>query len=342
MGNPNAIVCEALTKDYGPKRALDRLDLQVRAGEIFSYLGSNGAGKTTTIRCLLDLIRPNQGRATVLGPDSHKHHVEVRRRTGYLPGYLRLYPHLTARQLLGYLGRLRGGVPVQRVEELARRMECDLGQRCGAMSHGEKQKVGAIQPLMHDPAVLILDEPTATLDPLMQRIVHDLIREARDFEATIFVSSHDLPEVARLCDRAGILRRGRLVAVQDVNELSQQGGHVLSIEFSEQVDPAVFRAISGVSQVAANDRTLTITVGGDLDAVVKTAARFRVHALRSAEIDLDEVFHDYYRTGGVEAGSAPAATTDAKSVDAKSVDVTSVDVQRVDVQSVDAEAADAS
>jgi ABC-2 type transport system ATP-binding protein len=244
--------------------------------------------------------------------------VEVRRRCGYLPGDLRLYPRLTARQLLTYLGRLRGGVDAGRIEELARRMECDLGQRCGAMSHGQKQKVGVIQALMHDPAVLILDEPTATLDPLMQRNVHDLVREARDRGATVFVSSHDLPEVARLCDRAGILRRGRLVAVQDVNELSEQGGHVLSIEFSEQVDPAVFRAIPGVSQVTASDRTLTITAGGDLDAVVKAAARFRVHALRSAEVDLDDVFHDYYRSESADAASGGAETVDAGGVGAKS------------------------
>lgn len=301
MANTNAIVCEALTKDYGRKRALDRLDLQVRAGEIFGYLGSNGAGKTTTIRCLLDLIRPNEGRATVLGLDSHTHNMEVRRRTGYLPGDLRLYPHLTARQLLGCLGRLRGGVPVQRVEELARRLECDLGQRCGAMSHGQRQKVGVIQALMHDPEVLILDEPTATLDPLMQRNVHDLIRESRDRGATVFVSSHDLPEVAHLCDRAGILRHGRLVAVQDVSELAQQGRHAITIQFLEPVEPNVFERLPGVSQVTATDHAVTLTVAGDLDAVVKTAARFRVHDVHSSEVDLDEVFRDYYRA---ETGDA--------------------------------------
>jgi len=302
MASSPAIVCQGLTKDYGAKRALDGVDLQLRTGEIFGYLGSNGAGKTTTIRCLLGLIRPTAGSASVLGLDVRDDSLEVRRRTGYLPGDLRLYPRLTARQLLDYLGALRGGVRPARVEELARRLECDLSLRCGAMSHGNRQKVGVIQALMHDPAVLILDEPTATLDPLMQRIVHDLIREARDRGATIFVSSHDLPEVARLCDRAGILRQGRLVAVQDVNELSQQGRHVLSIEFLEPVDPAVFQRLPGVSQVTAGDHALTITASGDLDAVVKTAARFRVHALRSAEVDLDEVFRDYYRTEAADAG----------------------------------------
>jgi ABC-2 type transport system ATP-binding protein len=301
MASSPAIVLEGLTKDYGVKRALDGVDLELRSGEIFGYLGSNGAGKTTTIRCLLGLIRPTAGRATVLGLDIEDDSIEVRRRTGYLPGDLRLYPRLTARQLLDYLGRLRGGVPVARVEELARRLECDLGMRCGAMSHGNRQKVGIIQALMHDPAVLILDEPTATLDPLMQRIVHDLIREARDRGTTVFVSSHDLPEVARLCDRAGILRQGRIVAVQDVSELAQQGRHMLTIEFLEPVEPEVFERIPGVSQVTASDQTLTITASGDLDAVVKAAARFRVHALRSAEVDLDEVFRDYYRSGAADA-----------------------------------------
>jgi ABC-2 type transport system ATP-binding protein len=301
MSGAAAIVCEKLTKDYGSKRALDHVDLELRSGEIFGYLGSNGAGKTTTIRCLLDLIQPTSGRATVLGLDSHDDSIEVRRRTGDLPGDLRLYENLTARQLLTYLGRLRGGVPAARVEELAQRMELDLGQRCGAMSHGQRQKVGVIQALMHDPDVLILDEPTATLDPLMQRTVHDLIREARDRGATIFVSSHDLPEVSRLCDRAGILRHGRLVAVQDVNELAEQGQHTIAIEFREPVAASAFEGLSGVSQVTVADRTLTLTVSGDLDSVVKTAARYQVHSLHSAEVDLDEVFHDYYRAGTDDA-----------------------------------------
>ncbi len=298
MGNDIAILCDALTKDYGAKRALDELQLEVRTGEIFGYLGSNGAGKTTTIRCLLDLIRPTGGRATVLGLDSHTDSVAVRQRTGYLPGDLRLYPHLTARQLLSYLGRLRGGVPATRIAELASRMECDLGQRCGAMSHGQRQKVGVIQALMHDPEVLILDEPTVTLDPLMQRNVHDLIREARDRGATVFVSSHDLPEVARLCDRAGILRHGRLVAVLNVSDLAQQGRHVITIQFLEPVEPSVFEHLPGVSQVSATDNAVTLTVTGDLDTVVKTAARFRVHDIHNAEVDLDEVFQDYYRAEG--------------------------------------------
>ena len=295
MTSVNAIVCSGLTKNYGRKRALDHLDLEVRSREIFGYLGSNGAGKTTTIRCLLDLIRPTAGSATILGLDCQRQSVEVRRHIGYLPGDLRLYPQLTAGQLCTYLGDLRGGISLERVRHLASRMECDLDQRCAAMSHGQRQKVGVIQAMMHDPDVLILDEPTATLDPLMQRTVHDLIREARDRGAAIFVSSHDLPEVARLCDRAGILRQGKLVTVQDVGELARQGRRVVSIEFLEPVDPGVFERLSGVSRVSAKNNTLTLTVSGDLDAVVKAAARYRVHDFGSTEIDLDEVFRDYYQ-----------------------------------------------
>lgn len=297
MASSAAIVCESLTKDYGSKRALDGLTLEVRTGEIFGYLGSNGAGKTTTIRCLLDLIRPTAGSARILGLDTQSETVEVRKRIGYLPGDLRLYANLTPSQLFDYLGRLRGGVDSKRIAELATRLECDLRQRCGAMSHGQRQKVGVIQAFMHAPEVLILDEPTATLDPLMQHAVHDLIREARDRGATVFMSSHDLTEVAQLCGRAGILRQGQLVAVQDVKLLAGQGKHSVTIEFAESgFDQAAFERLDGVTGVSRTDHTLTLTVAGDLDPVVKAAARFRVRDLRSAEVDLDEVFRDYYRS----------------------------------------------
>ena len=290
-------MCQSLTKDYGRRRALDGLDLRVRRGEVFGYLGSNGAGKTTTIRCLLDLIRPTSGAARVLGLDSASDSVEIRRRCGYLPGDLRLYPNLTARQLLEYLGRLRGEIPARRIAELALRLDCELEQRCGAMSHGQRQKVGVIQAFMHDPEVLILDEPTATLDPLVQRSVHDLVLEARQRGATVFLSSHDLTEVARICDRAGILRRGRLVAVEDVAALAREGRHLVTIEFAGAVQAAEFAALPGVGEVSEVDHTLTIDVSGDIDRVVKTAARHTVRSMRSTEVELDEIFRDYYGDG---------------------------------------------
>ncbi|MBV8196467.1 MAG: ABC transporter ATP-binding protein, partial [Candidatus Dormibacteraeota bacterium] len=274
-----AISCDGLTKDYGRRRALDGLTLDVRRAEVFGYLGSNGAGKTTTIRCLLDLIRPTQGRATVLGFDTKHDSVEVRRRTGYLPGDLRLYPRLTARQLFEYLGHLRGGVPAARIQELARRLDCNLDQRCGSMSHGQRQKVGVIQAMMHDPELLILDEPTATLDPLVQHSVHDLVGEAKARGCTVFLSSHNLTEVARVCDRAGILRLGKLVAIEDVAALEAEGRHVVTIEFAEEVDPLEFKQLPGVASVTTDNHTLTLDVSGELDRVVKTAARHTVRTI---------------------------------------------------------------
>jgi ABC-2 type transport system ATP-binding protein len=290
----DAIVCRRLTRDYGATHALDGLSLTVRRGEVFGFLGSNGAGKTTTIRCLLDLIRPTSGSATVLGLDSHRDSVEVRRLTGYLPGDLRLYPRLSARQLCEYLGRLRGGVPHRRIAELADRLDCDLDQRCGSMSHGQRQKVGVIQAMMHDPGLLVLDEPTASLDPLMQRCVHELLREAGERGVTVFLSSHDLTEVARVCDRAGILRRGRLVAIEDVSALAREGRRVVSIEFAGTVPPATFSALPGVASVTSEDHTLTLEVAGDLDPVIKAAAEHTVRTIRSTEMELDEIFRDYY------------------------------------------------
>ena len=292
-----AIEARGLTKDYGRIRALDELGLSVRVGEIFGYLGSNGAGKTTTIRCLLDLIRPTSGSARVLGLDSHLESIPVRRRTGYLPGDLRLYPNMSARHLLDYLGRLRGHIPRERIAALAERLDSDLDQRCGAMSHGQRQKVGLIQAFMHEPDLLILDEPTATLDPLMQDAVHQLVREAREHGATVFLSSHDLTEVARVCDRAGILRMGRLVAVEDVTALAEEGRHIVTFEFGEPVDAAEFQGLPGVASVRTTGRTLTVDVSGDVDRVVKIAASHTVRNVRSTEVELDEVFRDYYKAG---------------------------------------------
>lgn len=294
MANDEAIVCDRLTKDYGRRRALDGLSLQVHRGEVFGYLGSNGAGKTTTIRCFVDLLRATSGTATLLGLDSRRDSIALRRRTGYLPGDLRLYPRLTARQLCGYLGRLRGGVDDVRIAALAERLQLDLDQRCGAMSHGQRQKVGVIQAMMHDPELLILDEPTATLDPLAQHTVHELIAQFRARGHTVFLSSHDLSEVARICDRAGILRRGKLVAVEDVSALAREGRHAVTIEFAEDVDARSFAALPHVNAVAQNNHTLTLDVQGDLDPVIKAAARHTVRTIRSTDVELDEIFRDYY------------------------------------------------
>ncbi|HEX7948987.1 MAG TPA: ABC transporter ATP-binding protein [Candidatus Limnocylindrales bacterium] len=245
------ILTKGLTKSHGRQRGIADLDLEVGAGEVFGYLGPNGAGKTTTIRLLLDTIRPTSGSATVLGRRSHADSVEIRRRVGYLPGDLRLYDSLSGRELVTYLGSLRGAVPWSRASALAERLDCDLSREIRALSSGNRQKLGLIQTFMSDPELLILDEPTNGLDPLVQQTFYGLVREARADGRTVFLSSHVLPEVERVCDRVGILREGRLVAVERIADLRGRGVRSLEVAFTGLVDAGLVAGVEGVRDVAA-------------------------------------------------------------------------------------------
>jgi ABC-2 type transport system ATP-binding protein len=208
--NPSvpALEVERLTKSYGRARGVVDLTFSVERGEVFGYLGPNGAGKTTTIRTLLDFIRPTGGRASILGLDSRRDAIAIHRRVGYLPGEFGLYERLTAHEQLTYLSSLRGGDDERSIRELAERFDLDLDVRIASLSHGNKQKVGLIQAFVHRPDVLILDEPTQGLDPLMQQAFYRLLHEARERGGTVFLSSHVMPEVEHVCDRVGIIRDG--------------------------------------------------------------------------------------------------------------------------------------
>jgi len=221
MANNALIQMENLTKVYGDATpALDSLNLTVNRGEIFGYLGPNGAGKTTTIRLLLDLIRPTQGRASIFGLDVKADSVEIRKRIGFLPGELNLWDRLTAREIVNYLGNLRGGVDNAYVKQLAERLSFDMSKRMRTYSTGNKRKLGLILALMHKPDLLILDEPSSGLDPLMQQTFNQLMLEAKANGQTVFLSSHVLNEVQAICDRVGILRAGKLQAVETVERLT--------------------------------------------------------------------------------------------------------------------------
>ncbi|HEX6206827.1 MAG TPA: ABC transporter ATP-binding protein, partial [Actinomycetota bacterium] len=202
-----AILTQGLTKYYGKRPGVLEVDLEVRPGEVFGFLGPNGAGKTTMIRTLMDLIRPTSGRAFVLGMDAQREGVEVRRRVGYLPGDLALDEHLEARDLLGYLSSFRGGVYEDEIERLASLLDAELDARIGSLSSGNRQKIGIVQAFMHRPELVVLDEPTLGLDPLIQQHVYRLLAETKADGRTVFLSSHNLPEVERTCDRVGIIRR---------------------------------------------------------------------------------------------------------------------------------------
>jgi ABC-2 type transport system ATP-binding protein len=289
-----AIITAGLTKSYGPVLALDSLDLVVRRGEIFGFLGPNGAGKTTTIRLLLDVIRPDSGSASVLGLDPRSRGVELRTLTGYLPGDFVVDGRQTARQLLTYLGNLRGGVARGRMDGLAERLGLDLGTRIGSLSKGNRQKVGLVQAFMHSPQLLILDEPTAGLDPFVAREVLTLATEARDNGQTVFMSSHILSEVQQVADRTGIIRQGRLIAIDDMDDLSTRSMRKVEVVFADGVSPAEFEGIEGVTDLVVEDGLLHCRLVGEADALIKAVARHRVIDFISEEPDLEELFFHYY------------------------------------------------
>ncbi len=292
-GSP-VIATHDLTKYYGRSRGIIDVNLQVRAGEVFGFLGPNGAGKTTTIRLLLDLIRPTRGYAEMLGLDVRRDRLAIHRRVSYLPGELALYGDLTGAQVLQYLGNLRGGIPAAEITGLADRLQLDLARRVRAMSLGNKQKIGLVAAFMGRPELLILDEPSIGLDPLVQQEFERWVEGVRTDGRTVFLSSHILPEVEHLCDRVGIIREGRLIAVETVADLKSRALRRLEIDFGGEAPPEVFSGLPGVQDVAVHDGVLRCTVLGDLDALVKAAARYHVRDIHTVEPSLEEIFLAYY------------------------------------------------
>jgi ABC-2 type transport system ATP-binding protein len=299
-----AISTEGLVKRYGRTRGLAGLDLEVRQGEVYGFLGPNGAGKTTTIRLLLDLIRPTDGRATVLGLDPRRDGVALRRRIGYLAGDFVVDGRQTGRELLTFLGNLRGGIPAARIEELAERLDLDLSRKIKTLSRGNRQKLGVVQAFMHAPELLILDEPTSGLDPFLQQEFAVMARQARDAGQTIFMSSHVLSEVQQVADRVGIIREGRLVTVERVETLRERAVRKVEVHFEAPVAAAEFAALPGVSDLRVDGAVLRCRLAGRADALVKAAARHTVVDLLSEEPDLEELFFDYYRRDGEEDSHA--------------------------------------
>jgi beta-exotoxin I transport system ATP-binding protein len=291
-----AIATSGLSKDYGSGHGLFGLDLEVHPGEVFGFLGPNGAGKSTTMRLLLDLIKPTAGSARILGLDTVADSLAIRRRIGFLPGDLALYPKLTGQVVLDYLAELRGGVDPHVRDGLVERFDADLDRPVRELSTGNRQKLGLIQAFMHEPELLILDEPIAGLDPLVQQSFHALLAEVSARGRTVFLSSHTLSEVERVTDRLAILRQGRLVVVDSLENLRRVAVQRLEIEFSEPVGAEEFRSLPGVDEVTVDGDTVTVAFEGSADAVVKAAARHEVRAIRPRETDLEDIFLRFYRT----------------------------------------------
>ena len=295
-----AIRTEGLTKTYGKTvLALDGLDLEVARGEIFGFLGPNGAGKSTTIRLLLDLIRPTDGRAEILGRDCQRDSVQVRALTGYLPGDVRLYDRLSGRQTVEFFASLRSRpVDGDRVAALATRLELDLTRRAGALSKGNRQKLALLIALLDQPPILLLDEPTSGLDPLLQHTVWQVLREEASRGATVFFSSHVMSEVEEICERVGILREGRLVEVAPVNDLKGRSLRRVTAHFGGLApDPEAFR-LPGVTEIERRDGRVEFSVEGDIGALVNALAEHGVTDLESRAPTLDEIMRAFYEREG--------------------------------------------
>lgn len=285
-----------LTHRYGSFTAVRDLNLQIYQGEIFGFLGPNGAGKTTTIRTLLDLIRPSEGSASIFGLDSVHDSVAIRQRVGYLPSELTLWDNWTGTQYIRWLERVHRRDCMTEANRLAGRLDYDLKRSLKGLSTGMKRKMGLIVALCHRPEMLILDEPTTGLDPLMQQVFHELVLQVREEGRTVFLSSHNLPEVEHICDRVGIIREGEMEAVETVANLTRLAFRWLTLTLDEPMTQNGFSTIEGINELKVDGSEVRMKVGGhtDMDAVVKQAARYTVKDIRLEQPTLEEIFLAYY------------------------------------------------
>ncbi len=295
------ISTKRLTKHYGKTPALLDLDLEVEAGEVFGYLGPNGSGKTTTIRLLLGLIRPTSGEASVLGKDVQRDAVAIHRRLAYVPGDAALWPDLTGAETLHLLGRMHGSVDTAYADELVELFDVDLSKRVRAYSKGNRQKLSLIAGLMTRAELLILDEPTAGLDPLMEQVFRDCIRDVQSAGQTVFLSSHSLAEVEALCGRVGILRAGRLVEVGSLDEMRLHSSLAVEAWFGGRAVPDV-RLVPGVWDVEVRDGVLRCQVDGPVAALLEVLANAGATRLVSREPSLEELFLRHYGSRADQVG----------------------------------------
>lgn len=295
MADPPVIETLGLTKSYGQTRALRDVDLRIEAGEVFGYLGPNGAGKTTTLRLLMGLLRPSSGRAHVLGLDTWRDSVRVRRDVGYLSGEPAFYRRMTGAQHLQYLAHLRGDGGAAHGRALARRLDLDLSRPATSLSKGNRQKLAVVLAMMSQPLLLLLDEPTSGLDPLVQQEFQALLREHTDRGGSVLLSSHVLGEVQRLADRIGVVRAGRLIAVERLESLRAKSLHHVVATFAGHVDAAEFARLPGVRDIQLNSRVLRCSAPqSSLDALLKQVTRHEVVDFECAEAELEETFLTYY------------------------------------------------
>jgi ABC-2 type transport system ATP-binding protein len=287
------IKTDNLTKYYGKSRGIDNVNITVRKGDIFGFLGPNGAGKSTTIRTLLDFIRPTSGSASIFGLDCQKDTVKIKKRVGYIPGDFGLFGHMTGWKYLEYFGRIRGGFDAEAARKYARMLDIKLDRKMKEYSRGMRQKVAIIQAQMNNPDLLIMDEPTSGLDPLVQQTVMDMLIEEAGQGTTIFLSSHVLSEVEKVCNRVAIIKEGRIATEEKVEDLRKKSGSVVQVKFGEVVSPEAFK-IPGVVNPAQHNGYLKMTVTGNMENVLAEIARHKVADISIHQMTLEDIFMHYY------------------------------------------------
>ncbi len=291
------LVTNNLTKQYGNSRGIESLNLDIKEGEIFGFIGPNGAGKSTAIRTLLGLIKPTSGSAEIFGLDIAKHGPNIRQDIGYLPSEVFYYDNMRVKDLLRYSASFYDK-PKREIEDrmlqLAKLLDLDLGKKIDDLSYGNKKKVGIIQGLQHSPKLIILDEPTGGLDPLMQQTFFELLREENKRGATILFSSHILSEVQKLCDRVAIIKEGTLVTVESIDTLRKHSHVRVRLELAAPIKKSSLK-LKGISNLTVDGSHLSFLFRGDIMLITKLLAQMKLRAAYIEEPELEEIFMHYYQ-----------------------------------------------
>lgn len=289
----SVIEIQNLKKHFGKIKAVDDISFSVEKGEIFGFLGPNGAGKTTTIRCMMDFIRPTGGKIKILDKDAHQDSVYLKGKVGYLSGLVHLYKKWDGEDHINFIKELNGGH--DKAKELAKRFDFDPKMKSRKLSSGNLQKLGLIMAFMTQPEIMILDEPTNALDPLLQHEVYHLLNEVTKNGTTVFMSSHNLAEVEKVCSRVGIIRQGKMVATESIRSLKEKKMYTVTVDFAEEYNKNDF-SLDGIQVQNEYAGTLTLSVKGEIDPLIKKLSSYKIKDLELEHSSLEDIFLEFYES----------------------------------------------